>query len=55
MSDEKGSTSGYLSSDCSGLCPQHCLGTWKTFENVDDPWEIDDTLLVEGKGNKGSM
>ena len=52
VSSEKGIESGYFDSDCKVNCPQNCNGTWKTWKNIDDTWEIDSTLTITRPGNE---
>ena len=42
----KGSSSGYLKADCNDSCPSSC-STWKSYESIDSPWTIDETLIIK--------
>ena len=38
---------GYIKhSSCKELCPENCSYEWKTFDDFEDPWEVDETLMV---------
>ena len=55
VSNEKGGIAGAFQSDCSAICPHHCVGTWKTWLTGANTWVSDSTLTVQGKGNLGSF